>query len=184
MTQRKESAADTARQVATERIARRILVVRSHRVIIDADLATLYGVTTKALNQSVRRNRDRFPDEFLFVLAEAEKLQVVTNCDHLRQLRFSRTLPTAFTEHGAIMAATVLKSKQAVEMSVFVVRAFVELREILSQNKDLARALVALERKGSRHDREIMSLVEVVRQLALAPPQPRRGIRFTADLGK
>jgi hypothetical protein len=82
------------------------------------------------------------------------------------------------------MAATVLRSKQAVEMSVFVVRAFVELREILSQNKDLARALVALERKVSRHDREIISLVEVVRQLALAPPQPRRGIGFTADLGK
>lgn len=184
MTQRRKSAADTARQVAIERIAKRILVVRGHRVIIDADLATLYGVTTKALNQSVRRNRDRFPDEFLFVLSETEKLEVVTNCDHLRQLRFSRTRPTAFTEHGAIMAATVLKSKQAVEMSVFVVRAFVELREILSRNKDLARALVELERKVSRHDREIISLVEVVRQLALAPPQPRRGIGFTADLGK
>lgn len=121
MTQRKRSAADTARQVATERIAKRILVVRGHRVIIDADLATLYGVTTKALNQAVRRNRDRFPDEFLFVLTKKEKLEVVTNCDHLRQLRFSRTQPTAFTEHGAIMAATVLKSKRAVEMSVFVV---------------------------------------------------------------
>ena len=82
------------------------------------------------------------------------------------------------------MAATVLKSKQAVEMSVFVVRAFVELREILSRNKDLARALVELERKVSRHDKEIISLVEAVRQLALAPPQPRRGIGFTADLGK
>ena len=79
MTKRNKSAADTARQIATERIAKRILVVRGHRVIIDADLATLYGVTTKALNQSVRRNRDRFPDEFLFVLAEAEKLEVVTN---------------------------------------------------------------------------------------------------------
>lgn len=82
------------------------------------------------------------------------------------------------------MAATVLRSKQAVEMSVFVVRAFVELREILARNKDLARALVDLERKVSRHDKEITSLVEAVRQLALAPPQPRRGVGFTADLGK
>jgi aromatic ring-opening dioxygenase LigB subunit len=184
MTQRKKSAAAPSRRVATERLAQRILVVRGHRVIIDADLATLYGVTTKALNQSVRRNRDRFPDEFLFVLTGTEKLEVVTNCDHLRQLRFSKALPTAFTEHGAIMAATVLKSKRAVEMSVFVVRAFVELREILSRNKDLARALAELERRVARHDKEITSLVEVVRQLALALPQPRRGIGFTADLGK
>ena len=123
MTQRKKSAAEASRQVATKRIAERILVVRGHRVIIDADLATLYGVTTKALNQAVRRNQDRFPDEFLFVLTKEEKLEVVTNCDHLLPLRFSRALPTAFTEHGTIMAATVLKSKRAVEMSVFMVRA-------------------------------------------------------------
>jgi hypothetical protein len=157
--------------------------LRGRRIIIDTDLAALYGVTTKALNQAVKRNRDRFPDEFLFALDVREKLEVVTNCDHLQQLKFSRALPTAFTEHGAIMVATVLKTRRAVEMSVFVVRAFVELREILTRNSDLARKLAELEQKISRHDKEIVSIVAAVRQLALAPAQPRRGIGFTADLG-
>jgi hypothetical protein len=175
---------ENSRRLSTIRIAKRIMELRGRRIIIDADLAALYGVTTKALNQAVKRNRDRFPEEFLFALDAGEKMEVVTVCDHLHQLKYSRTLPTAFTEHGAIMAATVLKSKRAVEMSVFIVRAFVELREMLARNRDLARKLAELERKISRHDKEIVSIVEAVRQLALAPPQPRRGIGFTADLGE
>lgn len=106
----------------------RVAFVRSvdnRRVIFDADLAVLYGVTTKALNQAVRRNRDRFPAELLFVLDASERLEVVTTCDHLHQLKFSRALPTAYTQHGAIMVATVLKTKRAVDMSVYVVRAFI-----------------------------------------------------------
>jgi ORF6N domain len=97
-----------------------ILTLRERKVIIDADLAALYAVPTKALNQAVRRNEDRFPRDFVFQLTAKERLEVVTNCDHLAQLKFSRTLPMAFTEHGAIMAATVLNSPQAVSMSVFV----------------------------------------------------------------
>jgi hypothetical protein len=119
----------------------------------------LVRVTTKALHQAVKRNSDRFPEEFMFVLDAGEKLEVVTICDHLKQLKFSRAQPTAFTEHGAIMVATVLKTKRAVEMSVFVVRAFVELREMLVRNSHLARKLAELEQKISRHDKEIVSIV-------------------------
>jgi hypothetical protein len=178
-----KSVGENSKRLTANRIARRIMELRGRRIIIDTDLAALYGVTTKALNQAVKRNRDRFPDDFLFALDVREKLEVVTNCDHLQQLKFSRALPTAFTEHGAIMVATVLKTRRAVEMSVFVVRAFVELREILTRNSDLARKLAELEQKISRHDKEIVSIVAAVRQLALAPAQPRRGIGFTADLG-
>jgi len=90
-----------------EKIARKILVVRGQRVMIDADLAQLYGVSTKALNQAVRRNLSRFPDDFMFRLTKTEKQQVVTFCDHLAKLKFSRTLPFAFTEHGTIQAANL-----------------------------------------------------------------------------
>lgn len=90
------------------RIEERILAIRGQRVIVDADLAELYGASTKSLNQAVRRNRDRSPDDFVFQLTDKEKADVVTNCDHLKKLRFSSTLPYAFTEHGAIMAASVL----------------------------------------------------------------------------
>ncbi|HXM47606.1 MAG TPA: ORF6N domain-containing protein [Pyrinomonadaceae bacterium] len=104
-----------------ERIARLILSVRGNRVIVDADLAELYGVATKVLNQAVKRNRKRFPQDFMFRLSKMEKSEVVTNCDHLARLKFSPVLPYVFTEHGAIMLANVLNSGHAVETSVFVV---------------------------------------------------------------
>ena len=100
------------------RIDGRILVLRGHKVLIDADLAELYGVPTKALNQAVKRNANRFPGDFMFHLDAAEKAEVVTNCDHLQKLKFSKSLPYAFTEHGAIQAANVLASDQAVEMGI------------------------------------------------------------------
>lgn len=99
-----------------------ILAIRDQRVMVDADLAGLYGVETRTLNQAVKRNADRFPKDFMFRLTSGEKSEVITNCDHLRHLKYSKSLPYAFTEHGAIMAATVLNSPQAVSMSVFVVR--------------------------------------------------------------
>ena len=114
--------------VPSERIERSILFIRGQKVMLDADLADLYGVATKVLNQAVKRNMDRFPGDFLFQLTAEEKAEVVTDCDHLAKLKFSPVLPYAFTEHGAIMAASVLNSPQAVEVSVFVVRAFVRLR--------------------------------------------------------
>ena len=127
------------------RIEGRILVIRGQRVIVDADLAELYGTSTKSLNQAARRNRDRFPGDFVFQLTGEEKAEVVTVCDHLKKLRFSSTLPYAFTEHGAIMAASVLNKPLAVEVSVYVVRAFVRLREMLVTNTELIRLSAILQ---------------------------------------
>jgi hypothetical protein len=104
--------------VHADGLAGRILLLRGLRVMIDADLAELYGVTTAQLNQQVRRNQDRFPADFMFQLSSEERAEVITNCDHLRRLRFSPNLPYAFTEHGAVMLASVLNSERAVETSV------------------------------------------------------------------
>lgn len=138
--------------VTVHRIEPRIQLVRGVKVIIDADLAELYGVPTKALNQAVKRNANRFPPDFWFQLTEAEKVEVVTNCDHLAKLKFSRTPPYAFTEHGAIQAANVLASSQAVEMGIYVVRAFVKLREAAIGHQDLAKRLEQ-PRPGARPER-------------------------------
>ena len=133
--------------ILVPRIDGRIQVIRGLRVMIDVDLAALYGVPTKRLNEQVKRNRERFPADFLFQLTAAEKAEVVANCDHLQKLKFSKVLPYAFTEHGAIQAANVLASAQAVEMGIYVVRAFVHLREALSTNADVAKRLAELEMK-------------------------------------
>ncbi|MBI3765732.1 MAG: ORF6N domain-containing protein [Ignavibacteriales bacterium] len=116
--------------------------MRGLKVMIDADLAELYGVSTKALNQAVRRNIERFPSDFMFELTPEEKTEVVTNCDHLKKLKFSRYLPSAFTEHGALMLANVLSSKSAVQVSLQIVRTFVRLRELLSSNVELTHKLI------------------------------------------
>lgn len=129
------------------RIERRILVIRGQKVMIDADLAELYGVPTKRLNEQVKRNIERFPQDFMFTLTAQEKAEVVANCDHLAKMKFSKTLPFAFTEHGAIQAANVLASPQAVEMGVYVVRAFVRLRELIVTHAELGKRLDAVEEK-------------------------------------
>jgi type I restriction enzyme S subunit len=132
--------------IPLEKIEGRILLIRGHKVMLDADLAELYGVTTKRLNEQVKRNRDRFPDDFMFQLTGDEKDKVVANCDHLKKLRFSYALPYVFTEHGAIMLATILNSEVAVKASIQVVRAFVKLREMMATHKDLARKLIEMEK--------------------------------------
>jgi len=168
----------------TAAIAQRIMIIRGRRVMIDADLAELYGVPTKALNQAVKRNAERFPDDFMFRLTAAEKQEVVTNCDHLAQLKFSRTLPCAFTENGALMLGNVLKSARAIDISLMVVRTFVQLREMLAANKELSAKLEELERKVSSHDQAITGLIGAIRGLMQSPEPKRRPIGFTADLGK
>lgn len=152
-------------------IEQRILLIRGQRVMLDADLAGLYGTSTKRLNEQVKRNRGRFPEDFMFQLTKKEKAEVVAICDHLAKLKFSPVLPNAFTEHGAIMVASVLNTKRAIQVSVFVVRAFVKLREMLSAHKELAHKLAELERKLQNHDESIRSLVVAIRQL-MAPPEP------------
>src|SRR6266702_2072826 len=137
--------------------------------MVDADLAELYGVPTKALNQAVKRNPDRFPPDFMFRLTRPEKREVVTNCDHLRKLKFSPVLPSAFTEHGALMLASVLNSPRAVGVSVFVVRAFVKLRELLASHRDLAGRMDELER---RFDAQFKVVFAAIRELMKPPAKP------------
>lgn len=116
----------------------RILLIRGEKVIIDADLAEFYGVNTKVLNQAVRRNINRFPADFMFQLTKEEKIEVVTNCDHLQNLKYSSVNPYVFTEHGALMVASILNSVRAVEVSVFIVRAFVQLRRSVKGHDELS----------------------------------------------
>jgi hypothetical protein len=161
--------------VPLERIQRSILVIRDQRVMVDADLAELYGVKTKALNQAVKRNPDRFPSDFMFQLTAEEKTEVVANCDHLGRLKFSATLPRVFTEHGALMLASVLNSEVAVAVSVEVVRAFVRVREVVSTHRDLARKLDALEEK---YDGQFRVVFDAFRQLMAVDAKPKRRIGF------
>lgn len=172
--------AKTRMIVPVERIESRILLIRGHRVMLDSDLAALYGVTTKRLNEQVKRNRNRFPDDFVFKLSAREKREVVAKCDHLGRLKFSPTLPYAFTEHGAVMAASVLNSRQAIQISVYVVRAFVKLREMLSMHKKLAVKLTELEKRIEAHDEDITGLFEAIRQLIEPPEKPRKRIGFSS----
>ena len=165
-------------------IEQSILLIRGQKVILDSDLARLYGVTTKRLNEQVRRNVDRFPEDFIFRLTKEERGEVVAICDHLHKSRVSVVLPWAFAEHGVIMAASVLKSPQAVKVSVFVVRAFVKLREMLASHKELARKLDDLERNFQKHDRQVLSLVQAIRELMEPPAKPRRPIGFASELGE
>ena len=165
-------------RINIEHVARTILTIRGHKVILDADLASLYGVSTKRLNQQVRRNSDRFPEDFLFQLTAEEKAEVVANCDHLSNLKFSPALPLAFTEHGAIMAASVLNTQQAIEASIFVVRVFVRLREILATHKRLARKLKELEARVGEHDEQIQVIFEAIHQLMSPPGKPTKKIGF------
>jgi phage regulator Rha-like protein len=120
----------------------------------------------------------------MFQLTNTEKQEVVTNCDHLARLKFSPTTPYAFTEHGALMLGNVLRTERAVEISLHIVRTFVQLREMLSTHKELASKLEALERKVGTHDHAIAGLMDAIRQLMQTPAQASRPIGFTADLGR
>ncbi len=164
--------------IPLEKIEGRILLIRGHKVMLDADLAELYGVTTKRLNEQVKRNRDRFPDDFMFQLTGDEKDKVVANCDHLKKLRFSYALPYVFTEHGAIMLATILNSEVAVKASIQVVRAFVKLREMMSTHKDLARKLIEMEKK---YDSQFKVVFDAIRELMSPPQKPRKKIGFRRE---
>lgn len=171
-----------------EQISLAIFVLRGQRVILDRELAAIFGVTTKRLNEQVKRNHERFPPDFMFELtaaeAESSRSQIATlNRGRGKNLKY---LPRAFTEHGAIQAANVLNSARAIAMSVYVVRAFVRLREFLASNKVLARKRVSLERSLGELDvktqRQFKELYDLIRQLMNPPVVKRRGIGFTANL--
>ncbi len=166
------------------RISGLILTVRDQRVILDSGLASLYGVSTKRLNEQVKRNIARFPPDFMFRLTpiEAERLsrsQFATGSEKFRDPRFP---PFAFTEHGAIQAANVLNSPQAIAMGVLVVRTFIQLRALLATNRILAEKLDQLEARYQHHDETITAILAAVRELVRAPDPNHRGIGFTADI--
>ena len=163
----------------------RILILRHRRVIVDADLAQLYGVPVKRLNEQAKRNQERFPSDFMFQLTRKEhdalRSQIATSKKSRGGRRYT---PYAFTEHGAIMAATVLNSKRAVQMSVFVVRAFVRLREMLATNRRLAGKIAELENRLDTHDSVIQELIEAIRELMVPKEPPHRRIGFQLPSAK
>jgi len=180
--------------IPTEQIALRIRHFRGEKVLLDFDLAALYGVETRALNQAVRRNADRFPADFMFQLSseETETLsQLVTpsvaghDVSNSSQIvmssgkyRGKRYRPYAFTEQGVAMLSSVLNSESAVKMNIAIMRAFVQLRRALETNRELARKFSELERRIDKHDAEIDAILEAIRQLMAPPEKPRREIGF------
>jgi len=172
--------ADDKAVIAVERIERLIYLIRSQKVMLDSDLAEIYGVTTRRLNEQVRRNRDRFPADFAFQLTRQEVANLMSQTATSSSYGGRRKLPRVFTEHGAIMLASVLNSPVAVQASVHVVRAFVRLRQLLVSNRELAQRLAELERKLEGHDDAIRNLFEAIRQLLASPQPPRKQIGFHA----
>jgi hypothetical protein len=169
--------------VAVDTIASNIIVMRSQRVILDSDLAALYDVPTKRFNEAVKRNAAKFPIDFMFQLSTEEFAALRSQSATSNTGRGGRRyLPHVFTEHGALMAATVLNSPRAVIISIYVVRAFVQLRDLLAGNKELARRLndleQRLERKLTTHDQAIAGILDAIRQLMAPPPASKRPIGF------
>ena len=172
---------DSGYLIPTERLDSAILETRGERVMLDYDLAAVYGVTTKALNQTVKRNRGRFPADFVFELTLDEKNELVTNCDRLAALKHSSSIPYAFTEHGAVMLASILKSERAMEVSVFVVRAFIRMRRMLADQRRFAIKLAELESKLAAHDKDFQVVFAAIKQL-MQPPEPKKKrIGFITD---
>jgi len=171
-----------AKIILVDQIEPMIVSIRDQKVLLDRDLAGLYGVTTKRLNEQVRRNRGRFPDDFLFQLTVEESKSLRSQNATSKVGRGGRRyLPYAFTEHGAIMAASILSSPRAVDVSVFVVRAFVKLRQWMTTKQELTAKLAELDKKVAGHDDSIRQLIAAIRQLMNTPPddRPRRRIGFS-----
>lgn len=166
--------------IPVERIENRIFMIRGKKVMIDKDLAELYGVSTKRLNEQVRRNLERFPEDFMLRLTVNEKEQLVANCDRFEKLKHSSSLPYAFAEQGVAMLSSVLKSKRAIQVNIVIMRAFVRIRQMLFADKELAYKLAKLEQKLERHngqiekhDVEIQAVFKAIRKL-MAPPKPKK----------
>ena len=162
-------------RIPIERIEQAILLIRGQKVMLDADLAVLYEVPTKALNQAVKRNERRFPPDFMFRLTKKEKGELVTNCDRFERLKHSSALPRAFTEQGVSMLSSVLKSDRAIDVNVEIMRAFVRLRQLMATHTDLARKLTALEQK---YDEQFKVVFDAISALMTPPAKLRKKIGF------
>lgn len=166
-------------------LAAAVHVLRGQRVMLDSDLAALYGVETRRLNEQVKRNLARFPEAYMFQLTAGEFADLMSQfATSSSKHGGRRKLPYVFTEHGAVMLASVLNSERAVAMSLVVVRTFVALREQLASNLELRAKLEALERTVGTHDQAIAGLIDAIRQLTRTSREPQRGIGFTADISK
>jgi hypothetical protein len=164
--------------IPIQHVAQAIRFVREERVLLDFDLARLYGVTTGNLNKAVRRNRDRFPGDFMFQLSAEETKSLIFQFGISKGRGGRRHFPYAFTEQGVAMLSSVLKSERAVKVNIAIMRAFVKLRQTLETNRELARKFSELEKRVGKHDEEIDAILEAIRQLMAPPEKPRREIGF------
>ncbi len=164
---------------AEQHVERRILLIRGHKVMLDADLAELYGVQTKNLNKAVKRNLERFPEGFMFQITDKEypnlRFQIGTSSSGYGGRRY---LPMAFTEQGVAMLSSVLRSKRAIQVNIAIMKTFVKIRELLGTHRDLANKLEALERKYEKHDTQFKLVFDAIRELIAPPRAPRRRIGF------
>ncbi|MBK8405119.1 MAG: ORF6N domain-containing protein [Saprospiraceae bacterium] len=159
----------------------KILLIRGKKVMIDKDIAELYGVTTKRLNEQVKRNHTRFPEDFMFQLTGIEKSEVVANCDHLNNLKYSPNLPYAFTEYGVVMLASVLNSERAIEVNIQIVRVFTRLREMVLTHKDILLKLEQLEKQVVNNSGDIQIIFTALNELTEQLNPPRKQIGFKPD---
>jgi len=172
-------------EVPVEVIERRIYLIRGHKVMLDTHLAELYQTPTFRLNEQVKRNRNRFPPDFMFQLTKDEAQSLTSQFARSKEGRGGRrTLPFAFTEQGVAMLSTVLNSDRAIQVNIVIMRAFVKLRELLSSHKEVLQKLDELERKYERHDAQIKVVFDAIRKLIEAPVRPRRRIGFSPTESK
>ena len=177
---KKEKSMEKEVTIPEETINHKILMVRGQKVILDRDLAELYGVDTKRLNEQVKRNGNRFPDNFMFELSKEEKDELVANCDHLAKLKFSPVLPKVFTEHGILMAANVLNSDRAIQVSIQIIELFVRMRRILQDHGELLLRMEKVERNIGKHDLQIGQVFQLIKQF-IKEDLPRKRIGFKPD---
>jgi hypothetical protein len=169
---------EESKLMSIEIIRNKIIVIRGEKVMVDRDLAALYGVSTKALNQAVTRNIRRFPPDFMFRTTKDERDELVTNCDRFRSLKHSSIMPRAFTEQGVAMLSSVLNTNRAVEVNIMIMRAFVQLRKISYSKNQLARRLLEIEERLGDHDEKIEIIFEAILQLMEPPEETKNLIGF------
>lgn len=167
--------------IPVERIEKAILLIRGQKVMLDSDLAALYGVETRVLKQAVRRNRKRFPSDFMFELTKEENRSLRSQNVILEPGRYSKYLPFAFTEQGVAMLSSILHSERAIQVNIAIMRVFVRLREMMATHKELAFKLVELEERLEGHDEQIQNIFEAIRQLMTPPEPPRKKIGFVNE---
>jgi hypothetical protein len=161
--------------ITYKELVSQIFFIRGKRVILDFHLATLYEVETRSLKQQVKRNVDRFPDDFMFILTKSEWNELITNCDNLKSVKFSPSLPFAFTEQGVSMLSSVLRSKKAIEVSIGIMRAFVRMRELLDESKELRKKLDSMEKK---FDGQFKLVFDAIRRIIIEKDKPKNPIGF------